>query len=287
MTKVTVLCLTYNHAPYIEAALQGFVNQITDFDYIALIGDDASTDGTSEIVRRYATEYPSRIIPIIRPRNIGGIANSRDLWSRVTTEYVITCEGDDYWLDKLLLQKGVDFLDDHPECPMFCSNSLVHDLVSGETHPFVRANSDGWFSLAAGHVIFPHISTRLMRYQRRRPIMDVFQFFYFASLGPCYFQNEMVSTYNLTGHGYWSSLSEKEQRRYNLAALATLNKFFNYRYDRHFTKAILAGRWWGKQLITLKEIMTPQKFWTLYRLAAGCSKDIELMWTDDPKGNQN
>lgn len=55
---VSVCCITYNQVSYIRDALEGFVNQQTDFAYEVLIHDDASSDGTAEIIREYAKRYP-------------------------------------------------------------------------------------------------------------------------------------------------------------------------------------------------------------------------------------
>jgi hypothetical protein len=46
---VSICCITYNQVSYIRDALEGFVNQETDFAYEVLIHDDASTDGTADI----------------------------------------------------------------------------------------------------------------------------------------------------------------------------------------------------------------------------------------------
>ena len=51
---VTVICLAYNHAPYIRDALEGFVCQRTTFPVEVIVHDDASTDGTADIIREYA-----------------------------------------------------------------------------------------------------------------------------------------------------------------------------------------------------------------------------------------
>ena len=48
---VSICCITYNQASYIRDALEGFVNQKTDFAYEVLIHDDASNDGTADIIR--------------------------------------------------------------------------------------------------------------------------------------------------------------------------------------------------------------------------------------------
>ena len=51
---VTVICLAYNHGPYIRDALEGFVMQKTSFPFEVIVHDDASTDDTPRIIREYA-----------------------------------------------------------------------------------------------------------------------------------------------------------------------------------------------------------------------------------------
>ena len=50
---VSIDCLTYNHKAYISAALNGFIMQKTDFTFEVLIHDDASTDKTANVIRKY------------------------------------------------------------------------------------------------------------------------------------------------------------------------------------------------------------------------------------------
>ena len=114
---VTVICLAYNHAPYIRDALEGFVQQQTTFPFEVLVHDDASTDGTAAIIREYAARYPEIIRPYFQLRNRQGegAAIARDfLFPLVRGRYVALCEGDDYWTDPLKLQKQVDALEAHP-----------------------------------------------------------------------------------------------------------------------------------------------------------------------------
>ena len=47
--KVRINCRTFNHASYIEDTMNGFCMQETDFPYVAIIVDDASTDGEQEL----------------------------------------------------------------------------------------------------------------------------------------------------------------------------------------------------------------------------------------------
>ena len=48
--KVSVLCTVYNHAPFLRACLDGFVMQNCNFKYEVIIHDDASTDGSADII---------------------------------------------------------------------------------------------------------------------------------------------------------------------------------------------------------------------------------------------
>ena len=51
--KVQVICVTYNQKDYIKEALDSFLMQKTNFKFEVLVGDDCSTDGTSDIVAKY------------------------------------------------------------------------------------------------------------------------------------------------------------------------------------------------------------------------------------------
>lgn len=112
---VSVCCITYNHAPYIRQCLDGFLMQKTSFKYEIIIHDDCSTDGTTEIVKEYAEKYPDLIIPIIQQTNQYQKGNKRILASfiypHVRGKYIALCEGDDYWIDSLKLQKQVDIME--------------------------------------------------------------------------------------------------------------------------------------------------------------------------------
>lgn len=61
---VSICSITYNHGPYIKECLEGFLMQKTTFPVEILIHDDASTDGTEEIIREYEVKYPHIIKPL-------------------------------------------------------------------------------------------------------------------------------------------------------------------------------------------------------------------------------
>lgn len=112
---VSILCITYNHKNYIRQCLDGFVMQKTNFDFIAYVGDDCSTDGTTEIVKEYEYKYPNIIKGIYHSKNTNIIGNYFDVVNACKSKYVAVCEGDDYWIDEYKLQKQVDFLESNPD----------------------------------------------------------------------------------------------------------------------------------------------------------------------------
>lgn len=121
---VTIKCLVYNHEPYLRDCLEGFVMQQTNFPFVAIVHDDASTDGSAAIIREYEEKYPNIIKPIYETENQyskhdGSVGRIVDAAIDDTgAKYVAMCEGDDYWTDPLKLQKQVDFLESHPEYSM-------------------------------------------------------------------------------------------------------------------------------------------------------------------------
>ena len=115
---VTILCLVYNHESYIRQCLEGFVMQKTNFRFEAIVHDDASTDGTAAIIREYAEKYPDIIKPMCETEkqdSKGDGALGRIMTAHTHGKYVAICEGDDYWIDPLKLQRQVDFLEGYPE----------------------------------------------------------------------------------------------------------------------------------------------------------------------------
>jgi glycosyltransferase involved in cell wall biosynthesis len=127
--KLSVFMLAYNHEPFIEQAIQSVLAQRTAFDFELVVGEDASTDGTAAIVRRYQEAHPDKIRATLRTQNVGMHRNFVESYRACRGEYVAYLDGDDYWTAPDKLQKQVDFLDAHPGYSMCCHK--VHVLLEG------------------------------------------------------------------------------------------------------------------------------------------------------------
>ncbi len=144
-----VSCSTFNHAPYIEDAMNGFCMQQTTFPFVCCIVDDASTDGELEVLKKYFQEHfdledKSKVryvetdeyfLTFTRHKdnincyfaiyllkyNHYSVKKAKALYFKHFTEnvkYIAICEGDDYWTDPNKLQTQVDFLESHPDYSM-------------------------------------------------------------------------------------------------------------------------------------------------------------------------
>lgn len=138
---VSVRCFTYNHAPYIVDAMNGFVNQETTFPFVTLIVDDSSTDGEQEVIREYLAGHFQSPYQIEETDDYNLICANHKENSNCTfvvfllkynhykikkskltylapwfdySKYYALCEGDDYWIDSNKLQEQVSFLESHP-----------------------------------------------------------------------------------------------------------------------------------------------------------------------------
>ncbi len=66
---VSVGLIAYNHEQYIRKAIDGVLSQKTSFAVQIIIHDDASTDGTQEIIKEYERNYPDIIETVCQTEN--------------------------------------------------------------------------------------------------------------------------------------------------------------------------------------------------------------------------
>lgn len=177
---VRVSCMTFNHAPYIIDAMNGFTMQKTTFPYICIIIDDASTDGEPEVIRHYlqdhfelddtsltqhdVTEDYERFysrhkeniycyfLVVLLKHNHYSIKKSKypyykDWIQGPAIKYIAFCEGDDYWTDPMKLQKQVDFLETHSDYAMSYTSFNCLDQKTGSVKKGKESNFNGFKNL--------------------------------------------------------------------------------------------------------------------------------------------
>jgi glycosyltransferase involved in cell wall biosynthesis len=112
--------------------------QKTDFSIELLIGEDRSTDKTGEICAKYQRDFPKVIKLLSREKNLGPSQNFIEAYKRRQGKYVALCEGDDYWVDPLKLQRQVDFLEANSDYAV--SFHQVFELETGKNPTLSNLN---------------------------------------------------------------------------------------------------------------------------------------------------
>lgn len=134
-TVVSIICITYNHGLYIEDAIKSFLMQKTNFSFEVIIHDDASSDTTINIIKRYHSLYPNIIKPIFQTENQYSKIGLKFFWDIskfVKGKYIALCEGDDYWIDSSKIQKQTTALMKNKNISLVHTNSIDFDVTKNE-----------------------------------------------------------------------------------------------------------------------------------------------------------
>jgi glycosyltransferase involved in cell wall biosynthesis len=123
---VSVHLISYNQRPFIEEALRSALEQ--DYENLEIVaGDDASTDGTAEVLRDYAARYPGRIVPVLAATNLGVTANCNATLQACRGKYIAFLAGDDLFMSGKI-RAQVEWLE-QDERRVLCA----HDAVAFES----------------------------------------------------------------------------------------------------------------------------------------------------------
>lgn len=217
---VSITCVAYNHEQYIADAIEGFLMQKTDFQYEVLIHDDASTDRTSEIIRKYELKYPNIIKPIYQIENQYSKGIKVDLFNmaRAKGKYIAICEGDDYWIDQHKLQKQVNYMDHHPECSLCVHAVYMVKPDKSDLKRHLRPNIgnriytvEDIISGGGGFFGTNSILYRAVFKDNKPNFCGAYSFgdyplvIYLALQGSVYYMDEFMSAYRYGVSGSWTS----------------------------------------------------------------------------------
>jgi len=263
--KLSVCVPTYNHEQYIGRMLDGALMQQTSFDFEIVIGDDASTDATPDIIRAYDAKRPgvstrgliraflhSENLGPKEPREFAGRNNVLQLLKACKGEYVAMCEGDDYWTDPLKLQKQVDFLDQNPDFAVCHHNMEVIYEDGSPSHYFNAPDQkavstiedlleDKWFMATASWVYRNHFLTEdFAEWHAKAAAGDWAIMFQLAAKGKIGYLNEVMGVYrkhsaglsNVHAHTNLKFLQNRKEMFDNVG------KWLDGRYDATVRKTL-------------------------------------------------
>lgn len=245
---VSISCITYNHVDYIKQALDSFLMQKTDFKFEVLVHDDASTDGTREIIEEYQLKYPDIIKPILQSENqyskgIRGISATYN-FPRAKGKYIALCEGDDFWTDETKLQRQVDFLEKNKDYNI-CFHPVEVFFENKDQEGYVYPQDKKGFNLKR-LIASNFIQTNSVIFRNRdfskmnRHIMpgDWYLHLYNAQYGKIGFIDRIMSAYRRHDGGVWGLSQGDVWKRHGINHLE-LYKELSKMYDSTVYRSII------------------------------------------------
>ena len=124
---VSIICTVFNKEPWLKKTIDSFLAQQTEFSVEIILVDDASTDGSRKIIADYQASHPDLIRAFYQDENLGIATTWVTICKKARGQYIARCDGDDFWIDPLKLQKQVDLLASRPDCKWSNTDFDIYD----------------------------------------------------------------------------------------------------------------------------------------------------------------
>ena len=234
--RVSACVVAYNHEATVAETIEGILAQRTSFEFEILARDDASTDGTADVLRGYARRYPERVRLILEERNRWNDPSVKPVFGRVFAplargDYLATCEGDDFWTDPGKLQRQFDYMEAHPDCAMCCHAVRVVRadgmptgtlLTCGDAERDIACDEvvENWAKTTPAGIWTLHPSSCFSRTDAERAYAaawlldstagDFVRQCYFSHRAPVHYLPEAMSAYRYLAAESWTSKGEAD-----------------------------------------------------------------------------
>ncbi len=252
--KVSVTILTYNQVAFIGKTIESALNQVTDFEYEILVGDDCSTDGAREVILDYQKRFPDKVKAVLHPRNLGqnGLFNTIETLKLAKGKYIAPLDGDDYWTNPHKLQKQVDFMEAHPDFSACFHNALItyedgapsHEVNAPDQKKVISVSDligeeEIWF-MATSAVLFKNGLMHYPDWFLKSTSGDIPRYVILAQQGPIGYIPETMSVYrkNRAGASYKDHYRDTRFLRNRIMMYRGINQETNREYDLPLRKNI-------------------------------------------------
>ena len=221
--KISVWMITYNHEHFIKEAILGVLSQECSYDIELVITDDCSTDNTEAVVKSLQSHPRGGIIKYIRqPKNRGVFNNAILNLENCKGDFIAFCEGDDYWIDPLKLQKQIEIMETNQEVVLTFTSRIVQEADLTEVKSIWPEIFWSKNDIYAYGTVFPtqtmvgrNYQVELINFISLFP--DSFGFdkiigYFYCLKGKVQSIEDVTAVYRHNGLGVWSRLSNEEKK---------------------------------------------------------------------------
>jgi len=256
--QVSVSVTTYNHERFIAQAIDSVMMQRMDFPYEIIIGDDCSTDGTSEIVDNIQRAHPG-LVRVIRPvRNLGD--NGKPMFVETLKaargQYIAMLDGDDYWTSDKKVATQVALMEQDPACTMTYHNVLrVFDNgaepcpYNSPQHPAILTTEkllEGNWVGGCSPVIRAELVSQLPPWFYAAPWGDWPLYLLATETGTVRYIDEILGAYRVHSEGAWSGLTEEVQAAQLVSFFKMLRAHLGPRYENKLDECVSVYSEWPR-----------------------------------------
>jgi glycosyltransferase involved in cell wall biosynthesis len=128
--RLSIIIPTYNRVHYLKQALESALSQDCD-EYEVVVSDNASTDGTLELLQQYSNHSIVRYFR--NTTNIGMVSNwRRAVFELARGDWFILLSDDDYLIDRRYLRKVSDLISKNADLALVYANGYLLNDQTGE-----------------------------------------------------------------------------------------------------------------------------------------------------------
>ena len=137
--SISIIIVTYNRSKLLVKAIESvLIQKFTDFELIII--DDASSDNTEEVVKKYLSDKRIKYIKNKKGTSIAQVRNSA--WKYVQGKYIAVLDSDDIWCNDLKLNMQYEYLENHPEVVLVGGSSILINEIGIELGRIINPTSD-------------------------------------------------------------------------------------------------------------------------------------------------
>jgi glycosyltransferase involved in cell wall biosynthesis len=231
---ISVVLVTHNHSRFVRDAMADIDAQSTTHSLEVIVADDASTDGTRELLAPWVESSPHAVSLLPSEDRLGITANYERAFKACKGRFVAVLEGDDRWIDASKLDVLVAELEAHPAVAFAFNRSVIWYEEQGKAlvqppvgfedpaprfdlSQLAHANFIGTFSACMyRRELLDELDPRIFSTTAYDWLVNLCM----AAHGPIALVPRVMTAYRVHGEGAWSGLDPHEQLE-RLAALLT------------------------------------------------------------------